>query len=330
MKPENDTIDTILAELAQAGRIVIAAHVNPDGDAVGASLALGLLLRDQGKEVRIAMKKDDVGAPACLEGFDTIVDPDGIADEPDLLVCLDCGSRARISTAHLSSKIGQWRTMNLDHHGSNDRFADFNYVLPGCSSTGEIVWTLAGKAGWTLTRPVAEALWVAIVTDTGRFSYPCTSPSTLRCGAALQEVAGSERTAWLNDVVYNQVDEKVLQLRARCQNHLACWFDGLVTVVYLDWNDFAETGCSKRDTEEFTDIPRSVRGSKIALFFYRLEADDPKTHVSLRARPPYKVSEIAAHFGGGGHDAAAGATIAAPVADAMAQVKEYLAGSLGR
>ena len=328
MKTQNDTIETILSELTRASRVVIATHINPDGDAVGSSLALGLILRGLGKDVRIAMRKGDVGAPACLTGFETVVDPDEIREEPDLLVCLDCGSRSRVFNKNLGEKIGSWRTVNIDHHGSNDFFADFNYVFPDRSSTGEIIWTLAEKAGWPLSPAVAEALWVAIVTDTGRFSYPCTSPSTLRCGAALQEVAGSNRTAWLNDMVYNQVDRKVLQLRARCQNHLECWFDGLVTVVYLDGADFEETGCAKRDTEEFTDIPRSVRGSKIALFFYCLGSDDPKTHISLRARAPYKVSDIAAHFGGGGHDAAAGATIEAPIAEAMTRVKDYLAARL--
>ena len=320
----NVPIETVIAGLEAANRIVITAHVSPDGDASCSSLALALMMRARGKSVRLAIPMNDLGAPGILETFRLFRD-DGPVEEPDLFVCLDCATVQRIALPELRDKAGVWRTLNIDHHATNTRYGHQNYVMDDYSSTGEVIYDIAKAAGWTIDRDVAEALWVAIVTDTGRFSFSSTKPSTLRCAAEL--LACGARTSWLNDEIFCVFDRKVLDIQARALASLETWYDGKVAVVALTERDYEETGCTKSCTETFADIPKSVRGAVIAVFIYRLPGD-PRTHLSIRARKPYSACDLAKAFGGGGHELAAGATVDLPIAEAKHALKACLARML--
>ncbi len=315
LKP-NAPVETVIARLEAAKRIVITAHVNPDGDASGSSLALALLMRARGKTIRLAIPMTDLGAPGVLETFQSFQDDSPIA-APDLFVCLDCATVPRLALPQLRDKAGLWPTLNIDHHETNDRYGHLNYVVGGASSTGEVIYDIAKAAGWPIDRDIAEALWVAIVTDTGRFSYSSTSPSTLRCGADL--LACGVRAPWLNDELFCVKDRKELDIHRRALSSLETWHNDKVAVITLTERDYEETGCTKSCTETFANIPRSVRGSVIAVFLYRLPGD-PKTHVSIRARAPFSACALAKAFGGGGHELAAGATVDMGIDDAKAAV----------
>ena len=313
----NVPVEAVIASLEAAKSVVVTAHVSPDGDASCSSLALALMLRARGKSVRLAIPMDDLGAPGILETFESFRDDSPIA-EPDLFVCLDCATVPRLALPKLRDKAGVWHTLNIDHHATNTRYGHQNYVIDDYSSTGEVIYDIAKAAGWTIDRDVAEALWVAIVTDTGRFSYSSTQPSTLRCAAEL--LACGARATWLNDELFSVFDRKVLDIQARALTSLETWYDGKVAAISLTERDYEETGCTKSCTETFANIPRSVRGSVIAVFIYRLP-NDPKTHFSIRARAPYSACALAKAFGGGGHELAAGATVDMSTADAKAAVK---------
>ncbi len=319
----NDSLQTVAARIEAAGSVVITAHVNPDGDASGSALALALMLRPRGKKVRLAIPMDDLGAPGVLEPFAQFRD-DGPVAEPDLLVCLDCATVPRLALPELRGKAGVWPTVNIDHHETNTRYGHLNYVIGGASSTGELIYDLAQAAGWDIGGDVSEALWTAIVTDTGRFSYASTSPSTLRCAADL--LSRGVRVAWLNDELFSVFDRGELEIRRRALASLETWFGGKVSVIALDEDDYRETGCSKSSTETFANIPRSVRGTEIAVFLYRLPGD-PKTHASIRARAPFSALPLAARFGGGGHDLAAGATLDLPLGETKEAIRSFLAPS---
>jgi phosphoesterase RecJ-like protein len=319
LKP-NAPVETVIARLEAAKRIVITAHVNPDGDASGSSLALALLMRARGKTIRLAIPMTDLGAPGVLETFQSFQDDSPIA-APDLFVCLDCATVPRLALPELRDKAGVWPTLNIDHHSTNTRYGQLNYVIGDYSSTGEVIYDIAKAAGWPIDRDIAEALWVAIVTDTGRFSYSSTSPSTLRCGADL--LSHGVRAPWLNDELFCVRDRKELDIHRRALSSLETWFDGRVAVISLTECDYEETGCTKSCTETFADIPRSVRGSVIAVFLYRLPGD-PKTHASIRARAPYSACALAQVFGGGGHELAAGATLDVSLGAAKAAIKDAL------
>ena len=319
LKP-NAPVETVIARLEAAERVVITAHVNPDGDASGSSLALALLLRAHGKAVRLAIPMNDLGAPGVLETFQSFQD-DSPIEAPDLFVCLDCATVPRLALPQLRDKVGVWPTLNIYHHASNTRYGHLNYVIGDYSSTGEVIYDIAKAARWPIDRDIAEALWVAIVTDTGRFSYSSTSPSTLRCGADL--LACGVRAPWLNDEIFCVKDRKELEIHRRALSSLETWYGGKVSVITLTERDYEETGCTKSCTETFADIPRSVRGSVIAVFLYRLPGD-PKTHASIRARAPYSACALAQVFGGGGHELAAGATLDMGIDDAKSAIKAEL------
>lgn len=303
-----------------ARRIIVTAHVSPDGDASGSSLALALMLRALGKEVRLAIPMDDLGAPGVLPRFADFRQT-GPLEEPDLLVCLDSATRARIAIPELRDKAGVWPTLNIDHHATNELYGHVNIVRGDYSSTGELIYDFALAAGWKIDRDVAEALWVAIVTDTGRFSYSSTQPSTLRCAADL--LSRGVRAAWLNDELFCMEDAKILEIRRRALDSLEKWFDGKVAVISLTAEDYTETGCTKSCTETFADIPRSVRGTVFAILIYRLPGDG-RTHLSIRSREPYSACDLAKEFGGGGHILAAGATSDLSIPAAKAALKQAL------
>lgn len=325
-------LQSAIDELRGARRIALATHRGPDGDAIGSSLALCLLLLAQGKDARLYVNASDIGTPRILEGLDLIIDPklaqtDCATRMPDILVCLDCASPDRISVPFFRDNISRFRVLNIDHHGSNPRFGAVNLVVDGASSTGELVWNMAKSARWQLDRRAAEAIWVAVTTDTGRFSYSSTGPSTLECGADL--LRHGVRKDWLNDEIFSKCDLKVMRLRARAYSSIDVWFGGKVATITLDAPDYAACGCAKADSDDFVDIPRAVRGTVLAVFFYRSLPDEHSTHLSIRAREPFDACALAACFGGGGHRLAAGATVDCGIDEAKTRVRERLSAMFG-
>ncbi len=316
----NSAFSEIVDAISTARRIAIVTHVGPDGDAAGSSLALMLLLRNLGKDAKAYIRRADLGAPSVMEGCELFSDPDDFDMSSDLVIALDCATVKRISTPLFAENIASFKVVNIDHHETNPGYGALNYIVAGGSSTGEIIWELAVSQNWELTRPIAEALWTAIVTDTGRFSYSSTSSRTFLCAADLKE-RGKIRQDYLNDEIFCRVDKKVLQLRARALSTLELWDDGRVAVIKLDADDYAEFDCKKSDTEDFVDIPRSVRGIKMAIFFYRSSGDDDSIKLSIRSYEPVSASDFAAQFGGGGHRLAAGATIKGSMDEVVAKVK---------
>ena len=325
--PGRDSVADILSLIGPARRVVLSAHAYPDGDAVGSSLAAADFLRALGKEAVVVMPKKDIGPVRALDGFADIVNPGDFdfAAPPDLFVCLDCAEPSRICDERLAALVGKVPTLNIDHHGKK-LFGDLNYVVKDASSTGELVYDVATAAGWRIDRPTAEALWCAILTDTSRFTSPATTPSTLRAAAALAEKG--VRIAWLAEQIYQREPFKAFDLRRRAINSLDRWFDGRVASIALSTDDFAETGCQKQDGETFPDIPNSLEGVQLAIFFYPFPVTDPgHTRISARSRPgsPVTAKDLATHFGGGGHEHAAAATPALSIAETKQAVREWLA-----
>lgn len=324
LKPQSEKamMGDVIVALACPGRIVVTSHARPDGDALGAALALGRVLRSLGRDVTVALDRDEIGAPGVLEGTADLMPTSKAATvSPDLLICLDCGAVERLPLA-LRPLIGRVPVVNIDHHPTNESYGSLNWIDARSSSTGEMVWRLLRQARWPVDRATAEALWVSVVTDSGRFSYDSTRPATLRCAADL--LRHGVRTAWLNDVLYGQFELPVLRLKQRAYDSLDVWENGRVSVVTLTFADFAATGCNKADADDVIEIPRALRGSQVALFFYQVGKDPRATRLSIRTRLPLDATRLACHFNGGGHLRAAGCDIPAPLDDAMRQVRAIL------
>ena len=285
---------------------LVVTHENPDGDALGSLLAATIALRGLGKDAVMYLSGDapTPGEYAFLELDDlTRTLPADVEDR--VLLALDCANERRIAPDN--EPVERARTvLNVDHHHDNSRFGDLNLIVDDASSTAEIVRDLLESLDVALTPEIAEALYVALVTDTGRFQYTNTTPKALRLAAELVE-AGAD-VHGIFRLVYETVQFAKLKLLARALDRAELYEGGRLVVTYLLKDDFAAVGAEEPYSEGIIDYLRSVEGSEmVALIREPPRVDGPARRVSLRSsRDEVDVSAIARAAGGGGHRQAAG------------------------
>jgi phosphoesterase RecJ-like protein len=303
-----------LTMLRNAGRIAIATHTKPDGDAIGSALGLCHLLRNAGKHASVLDLGPLPARYAYLGQPDLCLSSSTVSPESfDLLVVLDAATIERTPT-FASEWAADLPLLNIDHHISNTQFGTTRLIEPNASSTSEMVARIAIQAGLPFSLPAAEALWVGIVTDTGRFAYSCTSATTLQTAAKLLEFP--VKTAEIDHALYQAASLKRLRLEGRAIDSLHTRHNGKLAYISISRDDFAQLDCHPIDADELVNLPRRCATAEAALFFYEL-LDEQATKVSVRTSPPHDASALCAHFGGGGHVRAAGCTIAEPLAQAM-------------
>jgi len=314
-----------------AKRILVSGHLSPDGDSLGSMIALARLLRAAGHDAVATADVNALGRLGFLEGVADIVPVRALRRQKrpfDLFVAVDNSGFDRMPP-EVRPVAENLPKVCIDHHVTNNGdFADATIVDPDAAATGEIVWRFAKWNEWPLDRAAAEALWVAIVTDSGRFAYDSTGPGTLR--AACDLLKHGVRTAWINDVIYGSFPRRAIELKRRAWRSLHVWKNRRVAEVTLTRDDFREVRGTKADAEDIIEIPRSVARNEIALFFYQIPDRTKETRCSIRTRGDWDATAIAARFGGGGHVHAAGCTIDAPLSTAKRQmrsaVKDMLKG----
>jgi len=313
-KRSNPVAD-ILCAFKDAQSILVSGHVRTDGDSLGSMIALTHLLNRAGvKAAAVGERREELGAPGFLRGVERLIPPDAAAKKKfDLLVTVDCGSADRLPPP-LQKFLTTRTVVNIDHHKTNTRFGTLNWIDENAASTGELIWRLARKAKWPLDDIAAEALWVAVITDTGRFAYDMTKPTTLRCGADLLRYG--VRTPYINDEIYASFSATNIELKRRAFKTLEIINNGEIAHVSLTGKDFEETHGAKADAEDVIDIPRSLAGNRVALFFYESGEAPSETRVSIRTREPLDAAALAQRFGGGGHLRAGGCTILKPLKQA--------------
>jgi bifunctional oligoribonuclease and PAP phosphatase NrnA len=319
-------LDAIVDELQQASKMLITTHENPDGDALGSLLAFDEMMRALGKDTYMFMSASNFPLPHEYQHLPL----EDVHNEPPvdmherIAVFLDCGNIDRMPVDFLQRE-GQ-HIVNIDHHHDNTRFGTVNLVVPDASCTAEILWELAPELGVTITPTMAEALYVALVTDTGRFMYDNTTARSHAMAADLIE-AGVDVPG-----VYRQLYQDLpfprVQLLARALAHVERFDDGRVTVAHLTRGDFGETGAIESDSEGIVDHLRSVEGTAVAVLVRELLDRDGRK-VSLRSQDGrVDVSVIARTLGGGGHRQAAGATTGLPFEQLIEQVRRQVAEQL--
>jgi phosphoesterase RecJ-like protein len=301
-----NTLDEVIATLKNANTIIVTAHIRPDGDAVGSALGLHRLLLAAGKSSTVV----DLGP--IPERYQFLVSngecrapKDADIAAADCIVALDAGAIDR-TPPFVAEWKGKVPVINIDHHKSNTNFGDLNLIDEAASSVGEILCELATTGDFTINSGAAEALWVAIATDTGRFSYSNTSSKTMHAAAEL--LCTGIDTASINHAIYNAMPLRQLQLQGRALQHLTTHEAGRVAMVTLSRDDYTELGCTPADAEDVVNLPRSLEGVNIAIFLYEL-LDEPGTKVSLRTSEPYDAAEFCRLFDGGGHARAAGCSL---------------------
>ena len=301
----------LLDAISKAGTIALGGHVRPDGDCVGSTMGLYLYLKENFPQI-----ETDLYLESVPEAYSMIRHTDEVKSELpegeiyDLFICMDCGDLQRLG---FSQKlfIESKQTACIDHHVSNEAFADVNYIVPDASSTSELVYNLLDYDKMSLE--TAEALYMGIAHDTGIFRYSCTSPETMEAAAQLMRKGVdtakiTDRTYYEKTYVQNQILgrallESIMVLDQRC----------IVSVVRLKEMEFFQAKSS--DLEGIVSQMRQTKGVEVAMF---LHEPAPQTFkVSLRSKERVDVSRIAKYFGGGGHVRAAGVTMKGSVHDVI-------------
>lgn len=317
METDLKTVRGIVAAFRAASGILVASHERPDGDAIGSALALHRILRDAGLDAAVAGMLPVPERYAWLPGAAEIlpVTAETLARR-DLLAALDCGAFDR-APGICALRRPEQTVINIDHHDSNTRFGNLNWVDPCACSTGELVFRLAQAAELRISPAAAQALWVAVSTDTGGFCYGNTSARALRIGAELVELGADPAVA--HQRIHQSLSLSELSLTRRALENLELCLDGLAAVTTLTRSDFAEFGCGPEHASEIVNLPRSVKGTGAGLFFYE-PTDEEVTKVSVRTVPPLDAAALCALFGGGGHHCAAGCKLPCRAAEAKRTV----------
>jgi bifunctional oligoribonuclease and PAP phosphatase NrnA len=327
---QENTIETDLRTIAEAirahDRFVITTHENPDGDALGSLLAAKLMLEQFGKDVVIYL----AGLTPLPREYQFMDLGELLRDLPGdvhgrVLLAVDCANERRLGPDPSLYERAPL-VIDIDHHHDNSRFGQLNYIEPHASSTGEIMRDLLAELGGKLTPEIAEALYIAIVTDTGRFQYANTTAKALRLAAELVEAGADVHRVFQG--VYENVAFAKLKLIARALDHARVYEGGRVIVSHLERADFDAAGAEEPYSEGIIDYLRAVEGAEIAALIREPPTrNGPTRRVSLRTTAEgFDVSQIARKSGGGGHRMAAGFSSESSVDDITEFIRrEYLA-----
>jgi phosphoesterase RecJ-like protein len=305
MKAHPKIIDRILEGIRGSEAICVVGHIRPDGDCVGSQLGLTLALLNQGKKVW-CWNQDPI--PQKL----AFLDPKKLLQLPepgrqfDCVIATDAASLERLGT--VSECITERKLfINIDHHKSNTRFADVNWVSPREPSTGELIFRLLKAAGWPIDRAISDCLFTAVSTDTGSFQYPSTRPATYHVAGELVK-RGADLARICNEV-YQSYPLSRVRLLKLLYNRFRLTHQNQIAYFWLKKEDFARTGADSADSEGLIDHIRAIEPVIVACVFEEVEPE--LTRISLRSKDEkIDVNEVAKLFGGGGHKAAAGARIA--------------------
>ena len=309
---QTSDLQTVVDVLRSHERFVVVAHENPDGDALGSLLGAALGLRALGKDV-VMYLSDRGPTPPEYRFLDlSEVQRDLPADIEDrVLLAVDCANARRIAEGTQAVDRARF-VIDVDHHHDNSRFGDVNLVVPEASSTAEVIRDILRELDVDLTPRIAEALYVGLVTDTGRFQYTNTTPKALRLAAELVEAGANVHEVFQH--VYETVQFAKLKLLARALERAASFEGGALVVSYLLREDFAEAGAEEPYSEGIIDHLRAVEGSEMVALIREPPREGPTHRISLRSsHDEIDVSAIARKRGGGGHPQAAGFSSEEPV-----------------
>jgi phosphoesterase RecJ-like protein len=326
--PFEETRALVLERLREDQRFVLAAHEGPDGDALGSLVGMQGLLTALGKDSVMFISPDDLPLPREYRFFSLEsmirLPPADVAERT--VVFLDCGNIDRNSASVLRDGA---HLLNIDHHHDNTRFGTLNHVVPDASCTAEIVWDLMHGLGVHPTSAVAEALYIGLITDTGRFMYENTGPRAHQMAAELIE-AGVDVPG-----VYRRLYEGVplgkLTLLALALAQLQRYDDCELAIATLSADDFDRAEAEESYSEGIIDELRALEGTKVAVLVRELSSGERKGQhkVSLRATDDdVDVSIIARAQGGGGHRRAAGFSTTLEPQELIGFLREAIASQL--
>jgi len=315
-------LKNIAEKIQHTTKVAITGHIMPDGDSIGSVLALGTALEVMKKEV-IMLSPDPVplifgflpGAGRIVEGRNGNYSECGNLSGVKLLIALDCSVAERMGNL-IQKFVNKPVVINIDHHRDSEMFGDYNYVDCRACATGEIVYELIKSLGGKVTRDVAACLYTAILTDTGSFRYGNTTPSAHRIAAELMECG--IQAADICHKIYNEKPIENLYMTEAALRTLQVSDCGRVAWAAIEYTVHRKLGAREENASGIVGTIREIRGVEVAIFFHEIEPG--KVKVSLRSKYEVRVNEIAALFGGGGHEKAAGCLIKGDLEDISRRV----------
>jgi phosphoesterase RecJ-like protein len=313
------TVAEVADVLRGADHLALACHHHPDGDALGSMLAMHLLCEANGKSSIASWPSPWVVAPhyQFLPGLDRCTPPDDFPTEPDVLVTFDLGNVERLGDLAPSAEAAG-QVVVLDHHPDNQRFGTLNLIDEGAAATAVLVRRLAAELGWELTRDVALNLYVGLVTDTGRFRYPNTTPNVFHLAEELAEY--DLPIARITRELFEKHRFEYVQLLSMALARTELDVDRGFVVAWLTEQDLDDFDVTFDETEGFIDHVRSCQEAEVACVLR--ESPGEGLRVSLRSNGSIDVAELAAHFGGGGHTFMAGFATDRPIPEVVESIRD--------
>ena len=307
------TLDNILEEIKNAKSIVILTHENPDGDAVGSSIAMYEALKQMGKENVDLIIPEFPRTYRFLPNVDK-VKKEGQTEPYDVAISVDCATLKMLNG--WSNYFEEANTkIVIDHHGTNTMYGDLNFVNPDSPACCQILLTVFEYFNIIISENIGKAILTGIITDTGGFQYQSTRPETFEFAAKLLKAGINVSEIYKKSM--NTKTRANFELRKRAMDRLEFLEDGKITFTYLNKSDFEQTGASSDDYDGIVNEGRCIENVEVSI---SIRETDNGYKVSLRSNEKVNVSDVCLMYGGGGHVRAAGCTMAMPIE----QIKEKL------
>lgn len=298
---KNDPVESIAKKIIQSQRIVITSHLRPDGDSLCTSLALFYIGKQLGKDMAI-INKDNTPFPFNLYPDIENIQIGQIAPQKfDVIILLECANVDR------SGQLGidGYFKINIDHHYSNDYYADINWVEPKASAVSEMAIKLAKALDAQITPKIASHLYCGIVSDTGSFQFSNTNADAFKSCYELVTLGASP--IQVSERLFNNNPPEKIKLLGLVLSTLQMYESGEIAIITMFKEHLDDLNLKEIDTEDITTLTRSIKGVKTVLFFKEMAEDTFR--VSIRSKGSANAAKIAEHFGGGGHRHASGFTV---------------------
>jgi bifunctional oligoribonuclease and PAP phosphatase NrnA len=326
-RPLEEEMDRAVATLAAAERVALACHVNPDPDAAGSMLGLGLHLAALGKHVVCSWGNQPFTLPrwmGLLEGAELLVPPKEFPAAPAVMVALDTAAPDRLGPLSANAQRAA-ELIVIDHHRTNPRFGTIVVLDPDAVSTAELVFRLVERMGGMLPDAAAACLYAGLITDSGRFQYEATTPETLRIAAKLRAYVFDHSR--LSQGLFEDGSVGALKATAVALDRAELVPEAGLVWTYLTQADVAQAGIPMAEADDLIDVIRTAREADTSCVIRQQR--DGRFKVSLRSRGATNVAAIAEAFGGGGHRLAAGYTAPSGLEEAVRQLTAALRSQRG-
>lgn len=319
-----DPRQQVLSAVQAADSVLLFCHVSPDGDTLGSALALKLRLTAMGKSVRLLVDGEVPSNLAFLSRVGAVEGPEAAAGAADLALAMDVSCAERLG-ACAPAFYAAARTAVVDHHGSNPGFAQINWIDGDAPATAVLVYRLLEAMDGPIAREEAICLYTGLSTDTGNFIYESTSAESFRMMAALMD-AGLPLAEYARRL-FRVKELPFVRLLGQALPSLRLTCGGKVAGLTLTAEQMRKAGAKPGHTDGLVDYAIDLEG--VAMAYFARETEDGRVKVSLRALEPWRVDQVAAHFGGGGHRLASGLTVDMPLSEAAQAVEAALAEAFG-